>query len=296
MSSPQRASRAGAVRRQVRVRGAVRGGPATVAQRGRYHHGDLRRALIDAALELARTRGPGAFTLTDLCRTVGVSTAAPYRHFESLDQLLAEAAQEGFALLDAATSNTFQGKDWQQRLASCLADYLGFVRAHVGHAIAMFEARAQTVAEPEWNPLEPLERPVPRDATEAAVYACWHAGTASFFRYADGLARALADSPLAPAVATRRRALETALALWTLMQGIAWQWINRSMPGEWLDRGARKAFETIVLPWALGLAQQCHARAHRSTAAAGAVAVAEGEIGAPSRGRRRRIGGRRVSG
>lgn len=228
--------------------------------RGRYHHGDLRRALIDAALELARTRGPGTFTLTDLCRAVGVSTAAPYRHFESLDQLMAEAAKEGFNLLDATTASSFRGADWRARLASCVGDYLGFVRANPAHAIAMFEARAQTVAEPAWNPLVPLELPAPRNATEAAVYDCWRAGTGSFTRYAEGLALALVDSPLAPAVATRQSALETALALWTLMQGIAWQWISRTMPDDWLDSGGRKAFEKIVLPWALGVAAQVEAQ------------------------------------
>jgi AcrR family transcriptional regulator len=241
-----------------------RGARPTVTRRGRYHHGDLRRALIDAALKLAVERGPGAFNLADLCRAVGVSTAAPYRHFESLDQLMAEAAQEGFALLDAKTAESFRGADWQARLASCVADYVGFVRAAPGHAIAMFEARTQTVAEPDWNPLHALELPAPRNATEAAVYACWHAGTASFTRYAEGLARALAESPLAAAVNTRQRALETALALFTIMQGIAAQWLDRALPDDWLDRGARKAFDKIVLPWALGVAQQAQLARRRA--------------------------------
>lgn len=240
--------------------GAVAGrrqarGRAT-APRERYHHGDLRRALIDAALTLTLKQGPGTYTLADLCRAVGVSAAAPYRHFESLDQLTAEAAREGFALLDQKTAASFRGADWQARLASCVADFLGFVRTHPAHAVVMFENRAQTVAEPDFNPLAPLELPAPCNATEAAVYDCWRAGYASFARFAESLALALADSPLAAAVATRQRALETALALFTIMYGIAGQWLARALPEDWLDRGGRKAFDKIVLPWALGVAAQ----------------------------------------
>lgn len=244
--------RAVVVRRQARRRAA----PA----RAGYHHGDLRRALLDAALRVTRERGAGTFTLADLCRAVGVSPAAPYRHFESLDQLTAEAAREGFALLDEKSAATFRGAHWQARLASCVADFLDFVREHPAHAVAMFETRAQTVVEPDFNPVAPLDLPAPRNATEAAVYDCWRAGYASFARYAQAMAQALADSPLAPALATRRRALETALALFTIMYGIAAQWLDRALPDDWLDRGGRKAFEQIVLPWALGKAQQCAAR------------------------------------
>ena len=229
------------------------------ARRDRYHHGELRRALIDAALDLTRSQGPGTFTFADLCRRVGVSAAAPYRHFESLDQIIAEAALEGFARLVERSQSSFQGADWQARLASCLADYLDFVRMNPGHAVMMFETRAQTVTEPSFNPLVPLELPPPRNATEATVSNCWRAGMASFERFAQGLASALADSPLAPAVATAPRALETALALFTIMQGIASQWLSRTLPDAWLDDGARQAFERIVLPWALGVAQQVSA-------------------------------------
>jgi len=247
------------IRRKPAKRGRTRRAAAP-QPRTRYHHGDLRRALIDATLELTRRQGPGTFTLADLCRAVGVSPAAPYRHFESLDQLIAESALEGFAQLDARTAASFRGDGWHKRLASCLADYLDFVRTHPAHAVLMFETHAQTVAEPSFNPLVPLELPTARNATEAAVYGCWRAGTASFERFAKGLAAALSDSPLAPVVATAQTALETALALWTIMQGIAGQWLNRTIPDSWLDDGARQAFERIVLPWALGVAQQTSAR------------------------------------
>lgn len=251
------ASRTVAVRRQTRRR--------TPPARERYHHGDLRRALIDAALTLTIKQGPGTYTLADLCRVVGVSPAAPYRHFESLNQVTAEAALEGFALLDERTARSFRGADWQARLASCVGDFLGFVRAHPAHAVMMFSPRAQTVVEPDFNPLAPLDLPQARNATEAAVYDGWRAGYASFGRFAQGMAQALAGSPLAPALATRERARETALALFTIMYGIAAQWLDRALPDDWLDRDGRKTFRKIVLPWALGTAQLCatKASAHR---------------------------------
>jgi AcrR family transcriptional regulator len=241
--------------------GRPSGRARAAAPRKRYHHGDLRQALIDAALALTLKQGPGTYKLADLCRVVGVSSAAPYRHFESLDQLTAEVARAGFALLDEQTAASFRGADWRARLASCVADFLDFIRAHPARAMVMFQTSAQTVVEPDFNPLQPLALPDPRNATEAATYDCWRAGYRSFKRFAAGLTRALADSPLAPAVATRRRALETALALFTIVNGIASQWLDRSLPDDWLDHGGRKAFDKIVLPWALGVAAQIESAA-----------------------------------
>jgi AcrR family transcriptional regulator len=66
-----------------------------------YHHGDLRRALVAAALELVRSRGPEGFALREAARRVGVSQTAPYRHFPTKEALLAAVAEEGFRALRA---------------------------------------------------------------------------------------------------------------------------------------------------------------------------------------------------
>jgi AcrR family transcriptional regulator len=77
-------------------------------KRGRYHHGDLERALMDAALELVAEKGEQGFTLTEAARRAGVSPAAPYRHFEDKEALLVAVASEGFRrmgeVLDAASA------------------------------------------------------------------------------------------------------------------------------------------------------------------------------------------------
>ncbi|MDQ6839296.1 MAG: TetR/AcrR family transcriptional regulator [Actinomycetota bacterium] len=64
-----------------------------------YHHGDLRHALIDAAVDGARLHGPGAVVLREVARQVGVSHNAGYRHFTSRDDLLAAVADRGLTEL-----------------------------------------------------------------------------------------------------------------------------------------------------------------------------------------------------
>jgi AcrR family transcriptional regulator len=67
-----------------------------------YHHGDLRRALLDATLALVERHGPQGFTLRAAARAAGVSPGAPYHHFKDKDALLAAVAEEGFGLFGAA--------------------------------------------------------------------------------------------------------------------------------------------------------------------------------------------------
>ncbi|MEL6337587.1 MAG: TetR/AcrR family transcriptional regulator [Pseudomonadota bacterium] len=61
-----------------------------------YHHGNLREALVEAAIALVAEKGPLGFTFADAARAAGVSPAAPYRHFKDRDALLDEVAREGF--------------------------------------------------------------------------------------------------------------------------------------------------------------------------------------------------------
>ena len=75
----------------------------TTARRG-YHHGNLREALIRAALELIAEKGPAGFTFADAARWAGVSSAAPYRHFRDRQALLADVARRGFELFEERLS------------------------------------------------------------------------------------------------------------------------------------------------------------------------------------------------
>ncbi|MFI1034257.1 TetR/AcrR family transcriptional regulator [Streptomyces sp. NPDC020951] len=72
-----------------------------MSQRGAYHHGDLRAALVAAALDIVSERGVAGLSVAEAARRTGVSTAAPYRHFPSRTALLSAAAtQSGRQLLE----------------------------------------------------------------------------------------------------------------------------------------------------------------------------------------------------
>jgi len=73
-----------------------------------YHHGNLRQKLLDAALQAVESNGYQALSLRDLAQAVGVTRAAPYRHFADRDALLRACAQEGFRHLLHAQHGTMQ--------------------------------------------------------------------------------------------------------------------------------------------------------------------------------------------
>jgi len=85
----------------------------SIASRSTYHHGALRPALIAAAREMLANDGPGAVSLREVARRVGVSATATYRHFQDKEHLLAAVAAEGFSefaeRLKAAGAREFSG-------------------------------------------------------------------------------------------------------------------------------------------------------------------------------------------
>ncbi len=93
-----------------------------------YHHGNLRAALLDAAERDLRERGDDQLTLRELARQIGVSHAAPRRHFPDRQALLDELAERGFARLDAAlrTALSEAGTDFPARVRATVAAYIRF--------------------------------------------------------------------------------------------------------------------------------------------------------------------------
>lgn len=109
-----------------------------------YHHGDLRRALIDEALRVVQQDGPAALGLRALARAVGVSATAVYRHFASKDALLACIACDGFIGLCAAMEKQLDCEpqaDARRRLVLIGAGYVSYAVAHPGHYRLMFGKR-----------------------------------------------------------------------------------------------------------------------------------------------------------
>lgn len=120
------------------------------ARRG-YHHGNLRQALIKAALELISEKGPGGFTFAEAARAAGVSPAAPYRHFRDRDALIADVAKEGFALFTQSLSKAWDDGRPDPRTAFDRVGraYLAFARREPAYFSAMFESGLSFAAFPE---------------------------------------------------------------------------------------------------------------------------------------------------
>jgi AcrR family transcriptional regulator len=106
-----------------------------------YHHGDLKRALTDAALGLVAEKGPKGFTLTEAARRAGVSAAAPYRHFADKAQLLAAVAEQGFIQLhETLTAAGDNVSDPKNRVIELARAYVRWAVAHPDYYQVMFGA------------------------------------------------------------------------------------------------------------------------------------------------------------
>jgi AcrR family transcriptional regulator len=107
-----------------------------------YHHGNLREALIQAALDLIAKKGPGGFTFADAARSAGVSSAAPYRHFRDRDALIADVARRGFELFAAHLDHAWSDgrPDPFTAFENFGRAYLAFARDEPAYYSAMFEA------------------------------------------------------------------------------------------------------------------------------------------------------------
>ena len=107
-----------------------------------YHHGNLREALIQAALDLIAKKGPAGFTFADAARSAGVSSAAPYRHFRDRDALIADVARRGFELFAAHLDRAWD--DGRPEPFAAFENvgraYLAFARGEPAYYSAMFEA------------------------------------------------------------------------------------------------------------------------------------------------------------
>ena len=186
-----------------------------------YHHGDLRRAVLDAAVKAITESGPAGISLRELARQAGVSHAAPAHHFGDKAGLLTALAAEGYDLLaDALTAA-------EQRTGQFLEMGVAYVRFAVEHP-AHFEV---------------MFRPDLHHADDATVQQ----------------ARGRADGALAggiESVTDRRDGPDPTLvgvAAWSLVHGFATLWLTGALPGELNERlgndpeAAARAVAAILL-------------------------------------------------
>ena len=115
-----------------------------------YHHGNLKQELVEVALELIEENGPRAFSISTAAKRLGVSGAAPYRHFASGDELIQEAARQGYEIFADLLEFSYDGgkpSPLTAFQATCKA-YLSFAKKHPGHYVAMFESGVSLNASP----------------------------------------------------------------------------------------------------------------------------------------------------
>lgn len=170
--------------------------PADRSARG-YHHGNLKEALIAAAMGLIGEKGPNGFTFAEAARMAGVSPAAPYRHYRDKDELLADVATRGFLAFEAALQRAWdEGKPTPEEAFHRLGRaYLAFARDEPAFYSAMFEAGVPLDASPEL-----------RDSADRAFLALRHAAEALSARMPAG---------------QRPPALMMALHIWSMSHGVA---------------------------------------------------------------------------
>jgi len=108
------------------------------AERG-YHHGNLKEALLQAALNLIAQKGAAGFTFADAARMAGVSPAAPYRHFRDRDELLSSIAQRGFEQFEVLLTTAWDDgrPDTVTAFERVGRAYLAFARAEPAFYSAM---------------------------------------------------------------------------------------------------------------------------------------------------------------
>ena len=153
------------------------------AKKERYHHGDLRAALIDTAIDLIGEHGVRGFSLAEASRRLGVTVAAPYRHFADRDELLAAVAARAYEVLGATLLTDVVGTaSPADRLAAAAGAYVRFAADNRPLFQALFgagldksrhpelEQAAQPLAEALLDPVRALSGG-DEDAAQALGYA-----------------------------------------------------------------------------------------------------------------------------
>ncbi|MBG0810124.1 TetR/AcrR family transcriptional regulator [Methylosinus sp. H3A] len=193
----------------------------------KYHHGALKEALVEAALELIAEGGPASLSLTEAAKRVGVTAAAPYRHFASRDELLNEVARRGFLSFGSALEKAWdEGRpDAATAMWRMCAGYLAFARLEPGLYSAMFGSVAT------------LSTEASADAADHALDILWRSVVA------------LLQQRGAPAQGARKLALQ----LWALAHGVAMLSISGHLdaakgldPVPVLDAAARNLMEAAI--------------------------------------------------
>ena len=194
-----------------------------------YHHGNLREALVDAALDLIAEKGPAGFTFAEAARQAGVSPAAPYRHFRDRDALMADVAKRGFERFEKQLATAWdEGRpNLRQAFERVGKAYLAFARDEPAYFSAMFESGLSVSEHRELQDAGDRAFAVLRGACEALVAAM-------------------------PA-ARRPPAMMMALHVWSLSHGIASLFARGDSARRTLPMAPEELLEAATLIYLEGL-------------------------------------------
>ncbi len=162
----------------------------------RYHHGDLRAALIGAALDLLAEDGAEALSLRAVARRAGVSAMAPYRHYADKEALLAAAAAHGFAGLGAALRLADQTASPGRALVAQAIAYVRYALANPALFRLMFAPKRaghpalEAAGDATFAVLaERVARETPDADREARAIGCWSLAHGMALLFLDGQVR-----------------------------------------------------------------------------------------------------------
>ncbi|MGE7386378.1 TetR/AcrR family transcriptional regulator [Streptomyces sp. NPDC004126] len=179
-----------------------------------YHHGDLRHAVLTAALDVIAAEGPGALSLRDLARRAGVSHAAPAHHFKDRTGLLTAIAAEGFGLLAESLAGTdADAPELRERGVR----YVRFAMTHPAHFQVMFQPELLREDDPDL--------------------------TAARQRAGEQLRMGVAQLPDAGRGDDARLA---GVAAWSLAHGFATLLLSRNLSGSVDDQDPEEVFRSLT--------------------------------------------------
>ena len=211
-----------------------------MAKKGdQYHHGQLRRALLDTALDLATTRGVEGFTLRELARQAGVSHAAPYHHFADKAALMTALALEIFESFGAALRRAWDeaSDPPADRLMAVGAAYVRYAQDNPAAFRLMFRTEL-------WETTT-----VGDEANRGALMA---AGEAAFHVLLDGITICQADGSIPPGDPQL-----IALTAWSTVHGLAMLLLDGlagvHKHGDWPQGAQDVLIESVLARLKLGL-------------------------------------------
>ncbi len=213
------------------------------AKKRTYHHGDLRRTLLDASLALVEEEGLSALSMREVAKRAGVTHAAPYHHFADRAAVMVAIAEEGFTLLreEMSRAASAAGPGADQRLAASGIGYVTFALQHPAHFRVMFRPELAST-DPDCAP--PGERSA-YTALEEIITACETEG-------------------LAPPAAGHDTLV---LMSWSLVHGLASLWLD----GPIAKMGPTSAHFEQMSATVITLFAQLFATAGRATLGAGGI-------------------------